>query len=64
MAAIAAERHVRLKLNGRLIGYSTLGRFVELDFLAMGIEDKKTLLWNVRDLAASTPASRTSTSRR
>src|SRR3954465_1197686 len=43
-AAIAAERVGRLKLNGRLRGYSPLSRFVELDFLAMGIDGKR-LLW-------------------
>src|SRR3954469_14023119 len=50
-AAIAAERVGRLKLNGRLRGYSPLSRFVELDFLAMGIEGKKILWQNLRDLA-------------
>ena len=49
--AIAGERLGRLKLNGRLRGYSPLSRFVELDFLVMGI-DRKTQLWsNLRDLA-------------
>jgi hypothetical protein len=50
-AAIAAERVGRLKLNGRLRGYSPLSRFVELDFLAMGIEGKKILWQNLRDYA-------------
>jgi hypothetical protein len=50
-AAIAAERVGRLKLNGRWRGYSPLSRFVELDFLAMGIEGKKTLWRNLRDYA-------------
>jgi hypothetical protein len=49
--AVAAERVGRLKLNGRLFGYSSLSRFVELDFLAMGIEGKKILWSNLRDLA-------------
>ena len=35
--AWAAEKIGRLKLNGRLREYSPLSRFVELDFLAMGI---------------------------
>jgi hypothetical protein len=30
--AIATERLTRLKLNGRLLAYSPLSRFVELDF--------------------------------
>jgi hypothetical protein len=49
--AIAAERAGRLKLNGRLFEYSPLSRFVELDFLAAGIEGKKILWENLRDFA-------------
>jgi hypothetical protein len=49
--AVAAERMGRLKLNGRLTSYSPLSRFVELDFLAMGIDGKKLLWSNLRDLA-------------
>jgi hypothetical protein len=49
--AIAAERLARLKLNGRLVGYSSLSRFVELDFLVMGIAGKKILWANLADLA-------------
>jgi hypothetical protein len=49
--AIAAERAGRLKLNGRLFEYSPLSRFVELDFLAAGIEGKKILWANLRDFA-------------
>ncbi len=49
--AIAAERLGRLKLNGRLRGYSPLSRFVELDFLTMGIEGKKIMWANLRDFA-------------
>jgi hypothetical protein len=49
--AVAAERVGRLKPNGRVRGYSPLSRFVELDFLAMGIEGKKILWANLRDLA-------------
>jgi hypothetical protein len=48
-AAAVAERLGRLKLNGRLRGYSPLSRFAELDFLAMGIEGKKILWANLRD---------------
>jgi hypothetical protein len=51
LLAMAAERLGRLKLNGRLRGYSPLSRFVELDFLAMGIEGKKILWANLRDFA-------------
>jgi hypothetical protein len=49
--AVGAERLGRLKLNGRLGTYSPLSRFVELDFLAMGIEGKKLLWTTLRDLA-------------
>ena len=49
--AVVAERVGRLKLNGRLREYSPLSRFEELDFLAMGIDGKKLLWANLRDLA-------------
>ena len=48
--ALVAERVGRLKLNGRLFSYSPLSRFVELDFLALGIEGKKVLWGTLRDL--------------
>jgi hypothetical protein len=49
--AVGAERLGRLKLNGQLGTYSPLSRFVELDFLVMGIEGKKLLWTTLRDLA-------------
>lgn len=49
-AATVAERLGRFKLNGRVRGYSPLSRFAELDLLAMGIEGKKILWANLRDL--------------
>jgi len=49
--AAAAERLGRAKLNGRLLRRSPLSGFVELDFLAMGIEGKKILWSNLQDLA-------------
>ncbi len=49
--AVVAERAGRFKLNGRLFEYSPLSRFVELDFLAAGIEGKKILWANLRDFA-------------
>jgi hypothetical protein len=49
--AVVAERVGRAKLNGRLRGYSPLSRFVELEFLIMGIEGKKQLWTTLRDLA-------------
>ncbi len=49
--ALVAERLGRLKLNGRVWEYSPLSRFVELDFLCLGIDGKKLLWSNLRDLA-------------
>lgn len=49
--AIVGERLGRVKLNGRLLRFSPLSRFHELDVLAMGIEGKKVLWGNLRDLA-------------
>lgn len=39
-AAWAAEKLGRLKLNGRLLGYSPLSRLVELEALALGVTGK------------------------
>lgn len=44
--AVIGERLARLKLNGRVTGYSPLSRFLELDILAIGLEGKK-LLWTI-----------------
>lgn len=49
--AWGAERLARLKPNGTLTTYSPLSRFVELEFLAMGIEGKKLLWQTLRDFA-------------
>ena len=49
--AMAGERLGRLKLNGSLKEYSPLSRFVELDLLCLGIDGKKLLWSNLRDLA-------------
>lgn len=43
LAAIAAERAGRLKLNGSLLGYSPLSRLIELEALALGVEGKRSL---------------------
>ena len=48
--ALIAERVGRLKPNGRLRGYSPLSRFLELESLALGLEGKKVLWSNLRDL--------------
>jgi hypothetical protein len=42
-AAWAAEKVGRLKLNGRLTGYSPLSRVVELEGLSLGVEGKRSL---------------------
>jgi hypothetical protein len=42
-AAWTAEKVGRLKLNGRVRGYSPLSRLVELEGLAAGIEGKRAL---------------------
>ena len=49
--AVVGERLGRLKLNGRVRSYSPARRLVWLDFLAMGIDGKKLLWANLRDLA-------------
>ncbi len=49
--ALAAERVARLKPNGRVRGYSPLSRLLELESLALGLEGKKVLWSNLRDLA-------------
>lgn len=50
-AAVVAERLGRFKLNGSLTSYSPLSRFVELEFLIMGITGKIQLWETLRDLA-------------
>ncbi|NIH86984.1 hypothetical protein [Amycolatopsis granulosa] len=50
-AVFGAERIARLKPNGRLLSYSPLSRFLELEVLAMGIDGKKQLWTTLRDQA-------------
>ena len=50
-AAVVAERVGRLKLNGRIRGYSPLSRVLELEGLTIGIEGKLSLWRNLRDAA-------------
>ena len=52
--ARGAERAARLKLNGRLLGYSPLSRVIELEALGAGILAKRGL-WNA---LAETPGAR------
>lgn len=48
VAAAAAERVGRLKLNGQLLGYSDLSRLVELEGLSAGVETKERLWRSLR----------------
>ncbi|HEU4450491.1 MAG TPA: hypothetical protein VFR63_11005 [Gaiellaceae bacterium] len=50
-AAWAAEKVGRLKLNGRLRGYSPLSRLVELEALVAGITGKRSLWTSLEVLA-------------
>jgi hypothetical protein len=50
--ALLAERIGRLKPNARLVSYSPLSRFEELEFLVMGIEGKR-VLWQTLGQAAN-----------
>ncbi len=52
--ARAAERVSRLKLNGRLLGYSPLSRLIELETLGAGILAKRGL-WNALAQATDVP---------
>jgi hypothetical protein len=46
-AAWMAEKVGRLKLNGRLVGYSDLSRLVELEGLSLGVEGKLAMWRNL-----------------
>jgi hypothetical protein len=47
-AAWLAEKAGRVKLNGRLTGYSPYSRVLELEMLALGVEGKRAL-WRALD---------------
>ena len=49
MGGWAGEKVGRLKLNGRLLGYSPLSRVVELEALALGVRGKLGL-WRALEL--------------
>ena len=51
LAAWSAEKAGRLKLNGRLLGYSPLSRVVELEILALGVDGKLSLWRSLEQLA-------------
>lgn len=46
-AAWMAEKVGRLKLNGRVVGYSDLSRLVELEGLSLGVEGKLAMWRNL-----------------
>jgi hypothetical protein len=50
--ASLGEKLARLKLNGRLVRYSPLSRFVELEALSIGIEGKRCLWVGLAPVAA------------
>ena len=55
VAGWSAEKAGRLKLNGRLIGYSPLSRVTELEALLLGITGKLALWRALERLAAAEP---------
>jgi len=55
IAGWGAEKLGRLKLNGRLLGYSPLSRVVELEALALGVHGKLALWRSLAELQAERP---------
>jgi hypothetical protein len=55
-AAWMAEKVGRLKLNGRLVGYSDLSRLVELEGLSLGVEGKLAMWRNLSRIRQRYPA--------
>lgn len=55
-AAWLAERLARLKLNGRIVGYSPLSRLEELEGLRLGVEGKRSLWTNLAEVRAELDA--------
>ena len=55
-AASVAERVGRLKLNGRLTGYSPLSRLVEIEALKAGVQGKAALWRSLQYVADDYPA--------
>jgi hypothetical protein len=54
-AAWTAEKLARLKLNGRLLGYSPLSRLVELEALSLGVSGKLALWRALEQLEPGRP---------
>lgn len=55
-AAWVAEKVGRLKLNGKLIGYSPLSQLIELEGLALGVEGKLSLWRALQEVQGEYPA--------
>jgi hypothetical protein len=55
VAGWGGEKLGRLKLNGRLLGYSPLSRVVELEALALGVNGKLGLWRALRELGPREP---------
>jgi hypothetical protein len=55
-AGWVGEKAGRLKLNGRLLGYSPLSRLVELEALTLGVTGKLALWQSLRAVADLDPA--------
>lgn len=51
IAALAAERAGRFKLNGQLTGYSPLSRLIELEGLKLGVTGKLSLWQALKQVA-------------
>ncbi len=51
----AAEKVGRLKLNGRLLGYSPLSRLLELEGLTLGVRGKLALWRALEEIAPAEP---------
>ena len=56
--AWGAEKLGRLKLNGRLVGYSPLSRLTEVEALSAGVTGKRSLWRCLHELAPAPPARR------
>jgi hypothetical protein len=54
----SAEKLGRLKLNGRLLGYSPLSRLIELELLELGVHGKLALWRSLQRLGRDELASR------
>ncbi|MFN2489180.1 MAG: hypothetical protein ABR529_05500 [Actinomycetota bacterium] len=57
-AARSAEKAGRLKLNGRVTGYSPLSRLVEIEGMCLGIEGKGSLWHSLKHISGSSQALR------